>query len=108
MLKRNIEGESISTPDLSPLLHYKNDNIVKDLKHKIVAVVNAGKRRNNFCHMIKQERFWADTSQSFIYDGVGANSDTILSQGARLYSQGGTLDTGGATLENKKRRIFVE
>ena len=31
MLKRKIEGESISTPDLSPLGHYNNDNIVKDL-----------------------------------------------------------------------------
>ena len=30
ILKRKIEVESISTPDMSPLGHCTNDNIVKD------------------------------------------------------------------------------
>ena len=44
--------------------------------------------------MTKQDKFGAETSHSFKYDGVGANSDTILSQGA-------TVDASGATLEKK-------
>ena len=81
MLTRNMEGESISTPKLSPHVHYNTDNIVEDMRHERVAMVNTGKRRKNFHNMIKQYPFEAETLRSFKHDGVGANSNTISSQG---------------------------